>query len=96
MRTGGQDGVTQNCLSNSACYPVRETAWRLWVGEGPDPTPDENTGGGGKKGGGHPRKKRESRITLCGNQPDTVTGTTSCRLDAVTKTTRRWRRAPEI
>ena len=32
--------MTQNCLSNSACYPVRETAWRLWVGEGPDPTPD--------------------------------------------------------
>ena len=49
--------------TNSACYPVRETAWRLWVGEGPDPTPDESTGGGGKKGGGHPRKKRESRIT---------------------------------
>ena len=62
MRTGGQDEATQNCLSNSACYPVRETAWRLWVGEGADPTPDENTGGG-KKGGGHPRKKRESRIT---------------------------------
>ena len=65
---GGQDGVTQNCLSNSACYPVRETAWRLWVGEGPDPTPDESTGGG-KKGGGHPRKKlgrnqtsRQSRL----------------------------------
>ena len=63
MRTGGQDEAAQNCLSNSACYPVRDTAWRLWVGEGPDPTPDESTGGGGKKGGGHPRKKRESRIT---------------------------------
>ena len=63
MRTGGQDEATQNCLSNSACYPVRDTAWRLWVGEGADPTPDESTGGGGKKGGGHPRKKRESRIT---------------------------------
>ena len=60
---GGQDEAAQNCLSNSACYPVRDTAWRLWVGEGPDPTPDESTGGGGKKGGGHPRKKRESRIT---------------------------------
>ena len=42
---------------------MRDTAWRLWVGEGADPTPDESTGGGGKKGGGHPRKKRESRIT---------------------------------
>ena len=60
---GGQDEAAQNCLSNSACYPVRDTAWRLWVGEGADPTPDESTGGGGKKGGGHPRKKRESRIT---------------------------------
>ena len=61
--SGHVDGVGSRKFGFYAGYPVRDTAWRLWVGEGPDPTPDESTGGGGKKGGGHPRKKRESRIT---------------------------------